>query len=373
MVHCAPSLPGAAADARICVAVTETTLIRNAAVLYGPDLELVEGATLVLDGGRVAGLDDGTAPPGATSVDGAGLLLIPGFVDAHVHIGFADPAEVLRRGVTTVRDLGWPERDIFSLARAAAAPGFDGPLVLAVGPILTAPGGYPTRAAWAPPGTGREVADGEQARAAVRSLVESGSSAIKFSLNPPVGPVLDRETLEAIVTAAHEAGLPATGHVHGGAELTKTLECGADELAHMLMSEEEIPARVLDAMVDAGMTVVPTLSIRFGRDRELAIHNLARFRAAGGRVVYGTDLGNEGPAPGIDRTEVVAMAEAGYSSLEIVATATVAAARHLGLAGKGVLGAGMDADVVAVPRDALEDPAALSDVRMVWREGRRVR
>lgn len=353
--------------------MTETTLLRNVAVLHGPDLELVEDTTLALDGGRIAGVDEGSGPPGSTTVDAAGLLLVPGFVDAHVHIGFADPAEVLRRGVTTVRDLGWPERDVFALARASAAPGFDGPLVLAAGPILTAPGGYPMRAAWAPPGTGREVSGAEQARAAVRALVEAGASVIKFSLNPPVGPVLDHETLEALVAAAHEAGLVATGHVHGVAELAKAVDCGADELAHMLMSEEEVPASLLAAMVDAGITVVPTLSIRFGRDRELAIHNLARFRAAGGRVVYGTDLGNEGPAPGIDPTEVRAMAEAGYSPVEIVASATVAAARHLGLAGKGVLDAGMDADVVAVPRDALEDPAALSDVRMVFREGRRVR
>lgn len=348
-----------------------TTLIRNAAVLWGPDLRLVERTTLVLDRGRIAGTDEGHAPPGTTVVDAAGLLLIPGFIDAHVHIGFADPAQVLRRGVTTVRDLGWPPRDVFPLARASAEPGFNGPLVLAAGPILTAPGGYPTRAAWAPPGTGREVADPGAARAAVREVVAAGAAAVKFSLNPPVGPVLDDATLRAVVATAHASGLVATGHVHGVAELRKALACGADELAHMLMGEEEIPGGVIRAMAGAGMTVVPTLSIRFGRDRDIAVANLARFRAAGGRVVYGTDLGNEGPAPGIDRTEVRAMAEAGYPADGIVRAATVAAAQHLGLSSKGVLAPGFDADVVAVPLDALADAGALSDVRMVWREGRR--
>jgi imidazolonepropionase-like amidohydrolase len=298
---------------------------------------------------------------------------MPGFVDAHVHIGFADPGDVVRGGVTTVRDLGWPPHEIFPLARASAEPGFDGPLVLAAGPIHTAPGGYPTRAAWAPEGTGREVAGTDEARAAVRDAVAAGACVVKFSLNPPVGPVFERATLEALVTAGHEAGLKATGHVYGMAELDKALDCGADELAHMLMGEEEVPDPTIRRMVVAGTTVVPTLSIRFGRDREIAIANLARFRAAGGHVVYGTDLGNEGPGPGIDRTEVRSLAKAGYEPIDVVRAATVDAARHLGLGSKGVLDDGMDADVVAVPLDALEDAERLSDVRMVWREGRRAR
>lgn len=346
------------------------TLIRNATLLHGRSLRLVEATTLTLDGRRIGAIGDGS--PSDDTVETDGLLLLPGFVDAHVHIGFADPREVLRRGVTTVRDLGWPVPDIFRLADASTRPGFDGPLVLAAGPIVTAPGGYPTRAAWAPRGTGHEVADPGEARATVEEVVSAGASVVKFALNPPVGPVLDRATLRALVGAAHDAGLTTTGHVYGVDELDKALDCGADELAHMLMSEEEIPDATIARMVDAGTVVVPTLSIRFGSDREVAIANLARFRGAGGRVVYGTDLGNEGPAPGIDRTEVRAMTAAGYSPIEIVRSATVDAATHMRLSSKGVIEEGMDADLVAVPLRALEDPEALADVRMVWREGRRV-
>jgi imidazolonepropionase-like amidohydrolase len=354
--------------------MTQTTVIRRAALLRGPELELVEDATLVLEGRRVRAVDGGPAPAGSEVVDAGGMLLVPGFVDAHVHIGFADPAEVLRRGVTTVRDLGWPEQEILPLARESSSPGFDGPLILAAGPILTAPGGYPTRAAWAQPGTGLEVRGPDEARAAVRRVVAAGASVVKFALNPPVGPVLDEPTLRALVEAAHETpGMIATGHVHGLAELSKSIACGVDELAHMLMSEEEIDAPTVARMAGGGMTVVPTLSVRFGRDREIAIDNLARFKAGGGCVVYGTDLGNEGPGPGIDRTEIRAMAEAGLSAVDVVRAATVDAAAHLSLPEKGALSEGMDADVVAVPLSALDDPGALSDVRMVWREGRRVR
>jgi imidazolonepropionase-like amidohydrolase len=117
---------------------------------------------------------------------------------------------------------------------------------------------------------------------------------------------------------------------------------------------------------------VPTLSIRFGRDHPIAVDNLARFFSAGGNVIYGTDLGNDGPKPGIDRREVSAMNKAGMSPRDVIASATVSSARYLGLETRGVLAAGMDADIVAVDGDPLRDVTALTHVRMVWREGRRV-
>lgn len=349
---------------------TTPTFVHNAAVLCGSDLTLVEGTTLAFGGGRILE-QGGPAPAGAELIDGSGLLFVPGFVDAHVHIAFADPVDVLSRGVTTVRDLGWPPREIFELSRTSRSSGFAGPLIVAVGPILTAPGGYPTRAAWAPPGTGREVSGPRAAQEIVRELADASATAIKISLNPPAGPVLDDETLRAITSAAHEEELRVTGHVYGTDELDKAIECGVDELAHMLMSEEELPEDTIARMTAADMTIVPTLSVRFGSDREIAVANLARWRAAGGRVVYGTDLGNEGPGPGIDVLEVRAMAAAGYTTVEIVRSATATAAGQLALVEKGTIAPGMHADVVAVPVDALEDPVQLAEVRMVWREGRR--
>lgn len=341
------------------------------AALAGERLERVAPATVVVDGGRISSV--GSAPPrDADVVDARDCTLIPGFVDAHVHIGFFEPRDLLWGGVTTARDLAWPPDEIHPLARRSRAPSFDGPLLLAAGPMLTAPGGYPTRAAWAPPGCGREVSTPAEARAAVGRTVDEGACVIKVALNPPVGPTLPRDVLEAIVDAAHARGRRVTGHVHGLDELDKALDAGVDELAHMLMSPERIPDGTIARMVSAGVTIVPTLSVRFD-DQDVACDNVARFVAAGGRVVYGTDLGNEGPRPGIDAREVDAMARASMSPRAIVASATTRAARYLGLARKGVLDAGYDADVVAVEGDPDRDARALTRVRMVWRGGRRAR
>src|SRR5205085_7248102 len=143
---------------------------------------LVEDPVVVIDGGKVlrtegvpasaaeAGTRE-TPPPPETGVlvgpmtDPADVdevidvdgFLMPGVVDRHVHIGFAEPSALLANGVTAVRDLGWPPEDVFPMADASESPSFNGPLIRAVGPMLTCPGGYPTRAAWAPAGTGLEV------------------------------------------------------------------------------------------------------------------------------------------------------------------------------------------------------------------------
>jgi imidazolonepropionase-like amidohydrolase len=236
--------------------------------------------------------------------------------------------------------------------------------------MLTAPGGYPLAAGWAPQETGRPVADPAEASEAVVEQVERGAAVIKIALNPPAGPVLHEATLRAIVTAAHENGRRVTGHVHGLSELRKAVDAGVDELAHMLMSQERIPDSLLELMVRQDITVVPTLAVRFGRDRRKAIDNTRRFLAAGGRVVYGTDLGNAGPRPGIDPREVKAMTSAGMSPTEIIASATVESARYLGLERAGVLAPGMRADIVALQGDAVATAKALTRVVMVWRDGR---
>lgn len=352
----------------------DVTAITSVTALVGEELDEIADATVVIEGRHIAAAGRGAdieIPAGARTVDLPGHVLVPGFIDAHVHIGFYPPHEVVAGGVTTVRDLGWPPDEIFLLADASAEESFEGPTILAVGPMLTAPGGYPTRAAWAPHGTAFELDDPAAARRAVVELAPR-SAAIKIALNPPVGPVLDDATLDAIVGAAHELGLKVTGHVHGLDQLERALDAGVDELAHMLMSAEPIPDPLIARMVDAGTTVVPTLAIFDGRERRVGVDNLRRFHAAGGAVVYGTDLGNQGPQPGIDGTEVGAMAAAGMSLLEIVHAATVGAARYLGLTDVGAIAPGRDADLVAFSGDTARGPRLLERVASVWRRGRAI-
>ena len=351
------------------------TAIVGGRALIGANLDVVDDSVVVLEGGVIAAAgsrSDTSVPDDAAIVDASGLVLLPGFIDAHVHIGFARPSEVMRRGVTTVRDLGWPPKKIWPLVEASRRTDFDGPEILAAGQMLTAPRGYPSRATWAPLRTALPVGSPVEAAEAVAAQADSGACIVKVALNPPVGPTLDGPTLAAIVEAAHDRDLRVTGHIYGLAELHKAIDAGVDELAHMLMSPEPIPSGTLARMAAQQMTVVPTLACFFAAAQDIAVDNLRAWLAAGGAVVYGTDLGNEGPRPGIDPREVEALTRAGLSTTAIIACATIDAARYLGLDDRGVLSVGRRADVIALRAAALDDASALTDVALVWRQGRRV-
>jgi imidazolonepropionase-like amidohydrolase len=114
------------------------------------------------------------------------------------------------------------------------------------------------------------------------------------------------------------------------------------------------------------VVAVPTLHIDPTRTRTAG---LRRFVARGGRVVYGTDLGNQGPPPAVDVEELRLLVQAGLAPERALAAATSLAAAHLGLAGVGVVAPGARADLLLVDGDPLEDLTALARVRLVTRDG----
>ncbi|MBW3594341.1 MAG: amidohydrolase family protein [Actinobacteria bacterium] len=341
----------------------------------GTALTAVDDAVIVVSDGTIEAAgprSDVVIPREAHVIDASSRTILPGFIDAHVHIGLAEPRDVLRGGVTCVRDLAWPREAIYPLAARSRDPSFEGPLILTVGPMLTVDDGYPITAAWAPAGTGIALDSTDAAIRVVRELVAERVSAIKIALNPPAGRVLDDELLKTIVQEAHRLGTIVTAHVHGLDQLHRALDAGVDELAHMLMSPERLPGETIERMIVAGVVIVPTLSIFPPRDVGTAIENLARFIRAGGRVVYGTDLGNDGPGPGIDDREVARMGLAGMTAVDVVRSATIDSARWLGLQTKGHIARGMDADLIAIdaPIAATDDPQVLTRVGLVMRGGR---
>ncbi|HET9724509.1 MAG TPA: amidohydrolase [Actinomycetota bacterium] len=324
---------------------------------------LVRDAAVVVERGLVAyagAAATAPEPAAAERVDVDGFLM-PAVADRHVHVGLADPATVLLRGVTAVRDCGWPADVIFPLADASELPSFTGPLIRAVGPILTAPGGYPGRERWAPPGTSLEVHDPDEGARAVQMLAGRGAVAIKLSLNPVAGPTLSDVDLEAICSAAAEARLPVVAHVEGEGQTERALGAGVRELAHTPWTE-----RLSDSAIQAlakRTRIVSTLDIQsFGGDTpevRTAVDNLRRFHEAGGMVLYGTDLGN-GPIPaGVDVREVLLLGEAGLTPESIIQAMA-----------RGPLQRNAPGDLLALGRNPFEELDAFADVRLVVRGGR---
>ncbi|MDN3496860.1 hypothetical protein QL996_13040 [Planococcus sp. APC 4015] len=251
-------------------------------------------------------------------------VALPPFVDHHVHLHLIDDRTLSDGGIAGVLDLGGDPVHLARPPRRAV------PRRAYAGAFLTAAGGYPTGRSWAPAGTIREVTDPSShpgvaggAATAVDEQASFGASVIKVSLNAEVGAVFDDETLAAVVTAARERGLPVVAHAQGEGMPRRALRAGVDALAHTPFTERLGP-RLVASAVAAGQRWISTLDIHRGRvqERANAIANLAAFSAAGGRVLYGTDLGNGDLPVGVNPRELAAMAEAGVSWPAIIASLT---------------------------------------------------
>jgi imidazolonepropionase-like amidohydrolase len=323
--------------------------------------QLVENVSVVVDGGLIVHAGPSRhAPPSEVTVPVDGVVL-PAAADRHVHIGLADAGAVLLGGVTAVRDMAWPPEEIFPLADASEGPNFNGPLVRAAGPMLTAPGGYPTKSRWAPAGTGLEIRGAEEAVAAVDDLATRGAAHVKVSLNAEAGPTPTDEELAAIVGAAHRRKLLVSAHVQGEGQTQRALDAGVDELAHTPWTEH-LPEDVVEALA-ARVRIVSTLDIHsYGQvtpELRVAIENLSNFARAGGRVLYGTDLGNGPVPPGIHLREVQLLWQSGLPAEAILEGMM-----------RAPLEPGAPADLIGVARNPFEDIQAVAELRLVMRSGR---
>ncbi|MGH2675277.1 MAG: amidohydrolase family protein, partial [Actinomycetota bacterium] len=226
---------------------------------------MLDGPAVVVEGSRIRYAGPAWDAPEAEREVRGDWFLIPGVIDHHVHIGLSEPRAVLRGGVTFARDLAWPPRDIFPLADISQATDFDGPGIVAAGPMITARGGYPTRARWAPAGTGVEVSGPEEAAGAVDRIAAEDPAVIKVALNADAGPTLTDAELVAVCESAHRRRLAVTAHVQGPGQTERALGAGVDELAHCPWTE-----RVSDELAQAlarSVAIVSTLDIHsYGRD-----------------------------------------------------------------------------------------------------------
>lgn len=315
----------------------------------------------MIDGSRTRYVGPSVGAPEAEGDLAGEWFLMPGAVDHHVHIRLSDPRSVLHGGVTFCRDLAWTPDEIFPLVDISQGTDFEGPAIVAAGPMITAVGGYPSRAGWCPPGGWVEVRGADEAVAAVERVVAQDPAVIKVSLNSEVGPALSDAELVAVCGAAHERGLSVTAHVQGDGETERALGAGVDELAHCPWTE-----RLSDDLVEAltrHTGIVSTLDIHgYGKrtpELDVAVDNLRRFAEAGGRVRYGTDLGNGPIPPGIHPGETLHLAAAGLSPGSILRAMTLAPLR-----------AGAEGDVVGLRGNPFEDLASFGRVELVVSRGR---
>ena len=304
---------------------------------------------LSIDGERITSIAPDRAPPSPP------MWIVPGVIDAHVHLAFGPVATaVAQHGLAGAVDLAAPLRALDDL-RAH-------PLhVIASGPMLTRPGGYPLDA-WGSDGFGIGCADAAEVRAAVDDLARRGARVIKLAI---ADDGLDPALVSVAVAAAHDHKLLVAAHALDDRSTALAAQAGVDVLAHAPVE------RLSDATVAAwrGRVVISTLAA-FGASDD-TIDNLRRLRAAGATIVYGTDLGNERDA-GPSEAEIELMEKAGLDGRAIVDAMTATPARVFGFDRLGTIAPGGEASFLIVDQDPLAHPTVIAHPREVWLRGRRV-
>jgi imidazolonepropionase-like amidohydrolase len=384
------------------------TALRAAALFDGTTSTLVRDPLIVIDGGTIIAVDSGVpAPDHADVIDLGGVTLLPGLVDAHVHLAFdASPDPVgqlarrtddetidamtragqaaLRGGVTTVRDLG--DRDYLSL-RLRGCPGL--PTIVAAGPPITTPGGHCHYLG----GVAEPTVAG--VRAAVREHVERGVDVIKImasggTLTPGTHQYLAQftpEVLAAAVDEAHRHGLKVTAHAHAVEAIASAVAAGADGMEHVSFWTEDgvdAPAGLIQLIADRRTVVGLTVGMLppppgLAPPRELLARlpgimaNMRRLHEAGALMVAGSDAGIAPVKPhDAVRYAPPMLRDVGFSPAEALRAVTSEPAQVLGLGHrKGRIAPGFDADILAVDGDPLTDPAALHRIRAVYARGGR--
>ena len=351
-------------------------------LIDGTGSDPVADATVVIQGGRVIAAgprSQVSIPSDAKVVDVAGAAILPGFINAHIHDGYdADNLTAwAREGVTTVRDLGGPtdfaRRDALNADLRHAR-------LVAAGPLVTVPGGYPGvpwGSTW-----GLAVTSPEDARRKVNKLLDDGADVVKIALEAGASfnqniPSLSPAEAKAIVETAHARGVWVSAHVLVVSDLKRTLDAGADDIAHMVLDglTEDLARQV----AEKGTYWVPTLELWHATsplNGTRAINNLRRFVQAGGIVALGTDYdGYSSPFQlGMPIKEMEWMLQAGMTPMQVIVAGTRNAAIVCGLGDEiGTLQAGKAADVLVVDGNPLEDIHALARVRMVLHGGEVVR
>jgi imidazolonepropionase-like amidohydrolase len=333
---------------------------KNLAIIGGK-LKMSDGSFAVknlhITNGKITAIDDKPAASDEKAFDAKGSFLVPGFIDSHVHITFSTPEFELQGGILAAVDMGAP------VAIWEDAPKMLPFHLYPVGQLLTAVGGYPTQG-WGSNGYGREIRGVEDAKAAAQEVIKRGAKIVKMPLDPS-GPLLSAAEQKAIVETAHAAKLPVGSHALTADVVQMALDAGVDVLVHAPI--EKLSDDLIKKFCARPKAAVITTFEAFGVSRG-ALENVKRLKAAGCKVMYGSDLGN-GVSSGILMGEIEDMTSIGMTPTEIIDAATKTPAEYFGLDGLGEISVGKIASFLVIEGDPYQDITKLETRKAIFADG----
>jgi imidazolonepropionase-like amidohydrolase len=383
----------------------------RAGTLRGPVWVVVSGDTIE----SVAA----SAPDGLRVTDLGDATLLPGLIDTHTHLGSRVGVDRMARlksasarsaiaavnnaratldaGFTTCRDVGGRELVDVSLRDAIAAGEVPGPRMQVATWSLSMTGGHgDERNAldyhWCSD-LANGVADGaDEVRKQVRFNIQQGADLIKIHAtggvlsanDDPRHTTYTRDEMRAAVDEANRLGRHVAAHCHGKEGMIWVSQAGARSIEHGTYMDAEAAAvlrkngtwyvptlYVIEPIIAEGNPLrIPEQSLR--KAHEVRGHMRAAFRAAvrhGVKIAFGSDAGVF--PHGTQAKEFKIYTDLGLTPMQVIATATTAAAELMDWSGKvGVVAKGAYADLIAVSGDPSKDITELERVKWVMKGGK---
>lgn len=406
-------------------------MLRNVFVIDGTGRPAEGPMDLLTEGDRIRTLAPAKAktpaPPGTRVLDLNGMYVLPGLMDAHVHLAGEQGAtqmDRLRRqnpvlttvsalenarrtvlsGFTSVRNASAPFGVAIEVAKAIEQGRVTGPELFASGRGLSITGGHgDPQNGWPEESVqmtgGATVDSPDEARKETRRQLREGARAIKLFAtggvlsfgDRPEARGLTEEEMRAAVEEAHNVGVKVLAHAQGTLGIKNAIRAGVDSIDHGIYLDEE----AADMMADRGTAFVPTLSApeqilahasdssrvppwavektKVAIERHWQSVSLARSR--GVRIVLGTDAGTPFNFHGENGQELRYLVRAGLTPMEAVRAATGNAAELLG-SEAGAVAEGRIANLIVARENPLDDIEAIADadrLRLVILRGRLIR
>lgn len=396
--------------------MTNKTFYRGFTLIDGKGAGSVENAGLVVEDSKVVKVgkeNEIKVEEDVKTVDLTGKTIIPGMINAHVHItmepvgnsfelmmkesasrialrGTRNLEKHLKSGITYFRDLGGPKGVDIELRNAVKEGIIQGPEFLASGNVITMTGGH----GWP---LGRECDGRDEVRKATREQLKAGADIIKIMatggvLTPgvePGSPQLTLEEMKVAVEEAHKAGKKTATHAQGTSGIRNAILAGIDSVEHgIFLDDEVIELMVQNDVYLVATLVAPYFIIKHGIDGgipEYAVEkskrvmdsHLESFRKAkeaGVKIAMGTDAGT--PFNYHDKApyELKLMMDCGMSAMEAIVSATSEASKLLAIDKEyGTLEEGKFADFLVLNENPLENIDTLFNIDRVYKLGKLVK
>lgn len=399
----------------LCLLLPAPLLAQNVPVLFQKarvfdGTKVIAETDVLIQDGKIKEIGPNLAVGEAKVVNGTGKTLLPGLIDAHVHVHDAASLEqALLFGVTTELDMMMSPRLEQQLKQTDRD---DRASFFSAGFPATVPGGHGTEYGLDIP-TLRLPSDAE---AFVESRIREGSDYIKIMytagaelprMNPR--PTLSKETLAAVVAAAHKNHRLAVVHIGSEMGARNAILAGADGLAHLFRGHSS-PRDFGDLVAEHHAFVIPTLSVLYsvcGPDSagsklvkdpllspylsheaksrlketfpsartnlvscKAAPEALRQLKAAGALIVAGTDAPNPGTTYGASlHGELEMYVEDGLTPIEALTAATSSPAQAFHISDRGRIAPGLRADLLLVNGHPDENIKATRDIQAVYKSG----